>query len=476
MAATTDDGAALALQLLDNATAHGIFCAIAAHLPVATRGRCACVCRAWRAALANSRMWLRLDLSGAATDALLCAAAARAGGGLRALDVTDCPRVTRAALLGVVRENANTLRELRIGATTIAADVEDGEETLTLQRVEALCRLAPQLQALHTSLHCTSAEGWRLRRSLHNEPPFGAVHVHHLAVAFPADEIEEAVWQFTQLLQEAAWLEPGQPLAPTELLTVPALAAHVAEHASLTRLRVTCAPLRELAALDLLVDAALARRLSALTLDACRLSPASAPALARLLHGDALTELVVGNASKAWIDAPGAALLCDALRGNSTLRVLALRRLDFWHTPAAATALLRALVGHPTLHTLGLCEDVAGAALPPADSAALAMAALVAANAPALQRLEIYAPACGDAEFGPLVDALPRNTHLRELHCACRISEAFARDRLLPAVRANASLRQLIACSHYAHAGAAAWMREAEALVAARSHAGADVA
>ncbi len=51
----------------------------------------------------------------------------------------------------------------------------------------------------------------------------------------------------------------------------------------------------------------------------------------------------------------------------------------------------------------------------------------------------------GDPALGPLVDALPRNTHLCSLDIARNggISEAFAAQRLLPAVRANASLREL---------------------------------
>jgi hypothetical protein len=48
--------------------------------------------------------------------------------------------------------------------------------------------------------------------------------------------------------------------------------------------------------------------------------------------------------------------------------------------------------------------------------------------------------------MAPVCAALPRNTHLRVLHCSVnRMSAAFARDVLLPAVRANGSLLQLVA-------------------------------
>jgi hypothetical protein len=72
------------------------------------------------------------------------------------------------------------------------------------------------------------------------------------------------------------------------------------------------------------------------------------------------------------------------------------------------------------------------------------------------------AAAWATQRWAPLVDALASNTHLLKLLCGGnRLSADFARDRLLPAVRANASLRKL-----GAGGGAAA---EAEAVVAARA-------
>jgi hypothetical protein len=83
-----------------------------------------------------------------------------------------------------------------------------------------------------------------------------------------------------------------------------------------------------------------------------------------------------------------------------------------------------------------------GAGAPAAAGAALG--ALVAANAPALRVLNVSGCHLDDTSMGPLVDALARNTHLQELvlynTIPPRMSDAFARERLLPAVRANASL------------------------------------
>ncbi len=80
----------------------------------------------------------------------------------------------------------------------------------------------------------------------------------------------------------------------------------------------------------------------------------------------------------------------------------------------------------------------------PARLVGAALGALLAANAPALTVLHVGYCILTDAGMAPLLEALPRNTHLRELNIAGNyISEAFARDVLLPAVRANASLRVL---------------------------------
>ncbi len=69
----------------------------------------------------------------------------------------------------------------------------------------------------------------------------------------------------------------------------------------------------------------------------------------------------------------------------------------------------------------------------------------MAANAPALATLRLPRLPLSVAALGPLCDALPRNTHLRELHFAFLddAADASAAPQLLPAVRANTSLRLL---------------------------------
>jgi hypothetical protein len=77
---------------------------------------------------------------------------------------------------------------------------------------------------------------------------------------------------------------------------------------------------------------------------------------------------------------------------------------------------------------------------------AAALGALVAANAPALQALHVSGEEVTEEGLVPLFDALPANTHLRMLSCAYDrngATAAFARELLLPAVRANSSLHAL---------------------------------
>ena len=71
-------------------------------LPLKERVAAEAVCRGWRAALRAPELWARLDLSplgGRVGDDLALALAARAGAGLRSLDVSNCSQVTVDALL-----------------------------------------------------------------------------------------------------------------------------------------------------------------------------------------------------------------------------------------------------------------------------------------------------------------------------------------------------------------------------------------
>ena len=193
------------------------------------------------------------------------------------------------------------------------------------------------------------------------------------------------------------------------------------------------------------MDAVLARRLPELHLRLARLSLHAAAPLARLMAGSPLTTLTLscvweGPGARQLFDADGAALMANALRASTTLTTLVLRNMGVCSDVHVATVVLGALVGHPSLRRLTLNDQYNTNA----RAASAALAALVAADAPALESFSINDNGLGDAAFAPLVDALPRNRHLRWLFMSGNnLSERFMRERLLPAVRANAGLRVL---------------------------------
>jgi hypothetical protein len=382
-------------------------------VPVDTRLRCCEVSAGWCDFLATERsLWTALDVSPssgvthAVTDALLRCAAAKAGGALTALDVSGCEQLSHAALLDVLNDNADSLLELRMDKVYTS---------LNAAGAEVLLSTATRLQ--------------RLVSELDDDMP-GVLRV------LSGERVFEPL-RLTELCVYAVGAADAQ---------LRAFAAAVAAYALsplFSGLKLTGASLDAPGALDAVVDAVLANsQVHDLRLTSCRLSPASVPSLARLLGGSALTSLSIYGQGVQLLDAPAAALLGGALRTNGALHSLSLRDVALGRDGYAAMALLTSLIGHPSLREV----DVAFNEVGPAHAACVgaALSALVAANAPALQTLDVCGCELGDAGLRPLFDALPRNSHLRALYVSRNsMSEAFARDVLLPAVRANTSLTEL---------------------------------
>jgi hypothetical protein len=411
---------------------HALLARVFERLPVDACLRCSEVCRGWRTVLATERsLWTALDLSETSgvthevTDALLRAAAAKAGGALATLDVSDRWRLSHDALLAVLTVVGGNLLELRAAGTFL------GEDDHTCESVATLLRAAPRLRLLAADVHCDADEATRMLR---NEGVFQPLRVHDAYVyATEADGV-----------------------------ALHALAAALAAHAlPLTSLFLSDAQLGAADLLDATVDAAQANRVAAMEFEACALSPASVPSLVRLLGGGALTSLSISG-DAVLLDAPDAVLLGNALHTNSVLQQLELVGVGLWINVSAAMTLLSSLVAHPSLRDLNLMANKV--APEEAACAGMALFALVAANAPALTELNVSYCDLGDVGLRPLFEALPRNTHLRTLRCGDNnMSEELARDVLLPAVRANTSLTTLWTLE--AHAGAV----EAQAIVERRA-------
>jgi hypothetical protein len=283
---------------------HALVLHILSLLPVDCRLLCAAVCRSWRAALEEVSLWTWLDLSASALDgrppreatgALLRAAAGRARGALRALDISNCDHIPFDALLSVVTANGGALRELC--APRVAWPPHPGEGdadvaySLSVEALEALLHAAPGLDFLEVDVVCHDAD--QARRVLRREAQFGPLWLD----GFTYEVVEEAD-------------EPDEA-------GVLALAADLTSPVPLGRLELGCA-LDTPAALDAVVRAALRRRVRSMRLSACDLSPAHAPALARLLRGNA-------HLKHLEIDGAGVALLWTA------------RLLRFWATSCAPT-------------------------------------------------------------------------------------------------------------------------------------------
>ena len=412
-------------------------------IPADERARLALVCRAWRDMVADPEAWKCLDLSVrtsgitvAVTDATLRAAAARANGRLYALHLDDCTALTQAARLEVVTANADTLRVLSVWCSEYSVDLP-----LALPELEALALAAPLLEEFHADAKASVEQVIRLPR---NEAPVEALKLRSLLLDFPEEAVDEAA-----VLDLAAALQGyGGSLKVLELQGL---------------------PLDAPAALDAICTAATAQKLASMSFERCRLGPASIPALVRLISGGALEFFKVSNGDVPLLDEAAGVQLAGALATSSVEHVV-LYHVDLWRN-GAAKAVLRALEGHPTLRELELCGDhPAGRAR--AGRAGRALGALVAADAPSLTCLRLANSALVDDGLEPIVDALRRNTHLRELDCYnLGMSRQFARKRFLPAVRKNGSLRKLCASAVWGtdeDGVAPPAVLEAEALVAAR--------
>ena len=389
--------------------------AILLQLPVNTRLRCSEVSRAWRALLADAVLWRRLNFFNVAlanfSEALFVAAVAKAGGQLRELDVSgqfttwEGQRLTHSALMGAVAANSQTLQRLRL-----CSGIDDA---VPYNAVVELCTAALNLQKLEIKVTCRSTEA---RALLRREPPFGALEICDLRVDF-TDEYDGTFSSFAADLQ--------------------------LHGTCLNALDFYSAPMPGRVAWDALADATISVCLINLDVSDILLGPWCVPGLARLLQEGCISSLRLGGSvvgDGLLVDAETEPVLSAASRANSTLKELALTRVDVWNLPG--NYILDALVGHPTLESIKLRYKVGG------DDAQLQFAGaslgrLVAANSPVLQYLDVSSCALGDDGLRPLVAALPSNTHLWFLNVTLNgISAAFA-PAVLAAVRANRSLRAL---------------------------------
>jgi hypothetical protein len=375
------------------------------------------------------------------TPALLAAAAARAQGALRVLDVTGWHELYRGPnqltttlerVLPVLRSNARSLLELRASYL-----LDEYHRLFSTAQVEELLTAAPLLRVLECDVDLGSRnEALAPVPRLLVEPQFAAVRLCRLHIKDSRAQLDVA-----------------------------AVVARLALHASLTCLDLQYVQLDSQPALNAVVDLAISQ-LQCLQLSGCNLSPASLPALTRLLErgsgseGGSLTELDIYNNHNPLLEGAGVPAFCAALRA-SRLDKLELAQMRLFDSLQDGLAVVAACTGHLTLRELDLNFNHVNAVAAPAVGAALA--ALVAANS-ALLSLHVYDCNLGDDAARPLFAAVAGSTRLRTLLCSQNdISAECAREAILPAIQANTSLRELYFGSDITE------LQQAEDLVHARA-------
>jgi len=363
-------------------------------LPVDERARAACVCRSWRAFLADPSLWQVLDLGGWAaermTENLVRRAVARAAGGLRVLSLDDDD-----LLVKVFVSDGAELREVNTNCWLDGADLG------------AIFAAAPRLQVLNA---CVAGRCTGVLPFLRNEPPYGPLRLSAVDASFDAPAAE-----------------------------VLAFAAAAAAHEPLKGLYLAYADFAP--GLNALVGAAAERRVAALRVVECVLDAESIPALARLLQRGSLTKLDIGCDDFPGADEARVLELWAAMRTCHTLTHVELQL----NPPNGVncrifTELLDAAAALPDLSVL----DLSFSELQDKGAAGRALGALLGANLPSLRTLRVTDCQLGDEGVGPLLDGLAANTHLRELDCGRNaLSLAFVLDHLEPALAALAARTEL---------------------------------
>lgn len=457
-------------------------------LPVRCRARASCVCRAWYGVCAK-----RVSLSALESEAHWCKANEKlldsergALGGPMPLSLTLKGHIDETLLLRLLRAHP-ALSYLAIGGvdeyTRSNHEREeyrerlDDDSRLQLRDVRAMLACAPQLEwlAIHEAV-ATAAQAVLL---LGGAPPFAAVRVKRLWVSNHGAPEPDASYTFPHLaalrsfagavrgaqslvelnlatglmcafLEERDWdlsydsdEEAEGDHSPRLVHEHPPYEAQV-EHWGTNR------GMGEM--IDALVAAPRLERFyveEAGPTGALCLLPEGAPHFARLIRdGTSLREFKVYGDGLQMLDRRGGAAMAEALRANVRLSMLQLHGIDLWGCREAALAVLAALVGHPSLRTLKLRASAPRAS--DREAAGHALAALLAADAPALESLDIEYWKLGESALTPFLAALGRNSHLQWLFVGCNAdaqewSPGFMEEVMLPAVRSCTSLRFLSA-------------------------------
>ena len=361
------------------------------------------VSRAWRAAVGQPLVYASVDLTLRASDALLRAVVRKAAGKIISLKL--CLRYGEAstdAALAAVKANGRALRNLDLRSTPLQISGIISS-CLSKDEIDGVLRAAPNLLSFDTDAQCYFQDAQTL---LAGQGQYSVVHLRRLDVNYCSDE------------------------------EVALLATKIRVQPSLEKLSIDHTPLDTPAAVGALVDAVVACGLTGFIL--CRPGPQSAMHLARLLRDTPrLSTLLLLSVVNLFASG---SVLAAALR-SSRLTVLHLHAVGLWVHEGVGNVVVDALVAHPTLQEISFAHNRINFEYPRSTVGAC-LARLAAANTPSLQKLSMADCGAGDDVLRAVFAALPSNTFLRTLNLTnAKLSAAFfARDVVLPSVRANFAL------------------------------------
>ena len=429
------------------------------------RARAACVCRAWRDALAKPTLWAHLDFArccASVDDAALARLCARAGAALLELRLDRGPhvRVTAAGLLAALRDGGC------VGLQRIWAPLErrdrkglpTGRWELTPDAAKDLAAVCPRLERVECAVGCRGRGGVDAAVAFGQlEAPLRLPGPLTLIVSGGQDSPDKD--EMYDLLQHnvaalelenqtvgnngAAWL--GTALRDNTTLTslrlwsnrifdegAAALGEALRGNVTLSSLNFDGNSIGDAGTVSLAEALRVNTSLTSLKLSFEDGGAAGAAALAEALrHNATLTSLHLSWCSDSG---PGAAAIGEALRLNAKLKSLILRSSSIGVEGAAALA--KALQANVTLTSLNLEGSCIG------DEGAIALGKALCVNATLLSLFLGYNN-IGAAGAASLAEALRTNVTLSWLeltrNCISNVGASF----LAEALRMNSTLTML---------------------------------
>ena len=442
---------------------HAVQLRIFGLLPLDTRLRCIEVSRAWRSTLQDTAAWTHVVLPpdfspvrrvvlSSTPQQQLQAAVARSGGMLQVLDTRHVEIEPLDVLRLVIEPGLGSmLRELHFSL----------EKVVSQQHIVQIINAAPELQVLSVAVNWKEGNITGAASMLRNEPPFQAVRISTLVLnsEFTNDDvIRNGNAEFYQPLFAELQAEVAQCNYPEfrDILVkchiddvIMGYIADVAE-AHTPALRVTGLEQHD------------------------EWPSGCIGVVVRLLRSNALPELTFGLWASELLREGDPAVwteLCEAVQGCTSLDSVSIDRRVVQRL-SRLNELIAALVNNPRIASISVIdcdeehlEEEAFVFKPKTlemDTSyrfGRGLAALLAANLPALRRLSLVDMGLDDAGLKLVLRALARNTHLEHLTLGWShylwatdpvptvppyFSTDFTESELLPAVQRSRSLRSLV--------------------------------